>query len=247
MTHRDRSDPPGRGERADLEILANGLAIHVRHAVQAAIVTTAARAQFHENRAWFRTHPANTFTYAAMRALEEQSIVSISEQVAEYEHVWGAFPSLRRKRALKKHRHAISHPAKFAWGEAYMREFHADGRADVEMRTALVWDLQKSIDERLVELGGKAQLGGVDVLIGMASASRQIQRSSLKPEHLHGQPDEGAYLAPLQRYRDSFIEFLERHPSGETEEMLEFIRERRERLEARRLAIAASRRGAEDE
>jgi hypothetical protein len=214
-------------ERRDLEILALSISIDVQRAVQAALVTTAARVPFHARKEDFFTNPANTFIYAALQALEERSIVAISETIKEQTSAFPLPTPLRRRLDLVAHRHTLSHPAKVKWSQAWVQEFYDDDRQHLDVRAALVWDLQRSVNERLRELGAAPQVETILVHPGMAIALRDILRTSMKRESQATLPTEADLLDVLTGFRDRYLEFLLRCPDGQPPGAADYIAEKR--------------------
>lgn len=215
-------------ELRNLEILALFIRIDVKRAIEAAVVTTAARMPFQARPSDFFTNPANTFVYAAMDALEERSIVAISEIVENQARTFELATDIRRRADLVRHRHVLSHPATVRWQKQWMQEFTDDDRQYLDVRPALVWDLQRSVNERLRELGGSPRPETIDVLPGMAIAVRDIWRLSMteaaQRQRLPSEPDVMTSLVP---FRDRFLDFLIRHPDGQTAGNREHVEQRR--------------------
>ena len=157
--------------------LALFIALDVRHAIQARLIMWAADAFFEkqpEQRTRFRTNPANTLPYIALAALERQSVVHISETLKD-EH--GAFPTtatIRRQEDLDLHRDAVSHPATVKWRRKDRQAFFDAQREWKDFRPALIWDLQKSINEELRANGQRTHNEEINVTMAMADMLRSV-------------------------------------------------------------------------
>jgi hypothetical protein len=79
----DPSTPDLKRARA-LRSLARALSLHVKRGMQAGLVMHAAKMANAKEPDRFKTHPANTWHFASLRALESCSIVEISELVAQH-------------------------------------------------------------------------------------------------------------------------------------------------------------------
>ena len=125
--------------------------------MEAALITTAADAFFlqHPERVQdrFRTDPASTLPYAALVALEERSIVTVAEILSDEHGLYPVAATIRRKEDIFLHRNALSHPATVKWRKK-MVPFIEAKRDAYDLRSALLWDLHRSINEELRASGG---------------------------------------------------------------------------------------------
>jgi hypothetical protein len=137
-----------------LQRISLGIATDVRHTLQASLVMGASRMVFHGNKRWFKHHPANTLHFTALRALEERSVVAISEDI---EVTAKSMPVpkeiVEEWAALVPHRHALSHPSNVTWRKQFMRDFTARAGHYREHRGALIWRAQQAMNARLSAAG----------------------------------------------------------------------------------------------
>ena len=203
----------------NLERLNLLIALEVRQAMQASIVMTAAVAVFARNRhhQWFIQNPANTLPFVALQALEKGATVTIAE-VLKQEH--GTFPgsmTIRRKADLIAHRNSISHPVTVKWHRPEMQAFSDEHREWLDLRPALIWDMQRSINEELKRPGRRVWNDEVDITHEMVMLLELIFKLSARPEalpYLFASTEE--IQAILQGFRDNYLEFLVEHPDGRT-------------------------------
>jgi len=195
-------------EGQNLDDIAMFISMDVRLALQAAIVMGVVDLLFLESRDWFWTNPANTLPYSALRALEERSVVHISEVLHDEHKIRPVAADIRQKIELASHRDALSHPVTIRWRRPAMQQFHDQHRKWRDYRPILIWDMQLSINEHLRALGRKPRIEGVPVTPGMAVMLSSILRLSVKA---HGQaaiPVEQDLLESLSGFRDRYLDFL---------------------------------------
>ncbi len=98
----NRPNPPAESLK-NLALLSLFVSTHVRNAMEAALVTTAADAFFHQHadrvHERFQTNPANTLPYRALDALKKRSIVTVAEILNDYPR--GCTRRLRRFRVRR--------------------------------------------------------------------------------------------------------------------------------------------------
>jgi len=221
----------------NLETLALFISGDVRSAMMASYVTFVADVWFYQcpddvQRRLFRTNPANTLTYSSLKALFEQSVVSLSETLKD-EH--GALPiiaAIRRKADLTLHRHSISHPATVKWGNAKMQEFGDADREFHEYLPALVWDASRSINEELRKGDEPLRDDSIEATWEMATLLRTILEMSMNEEA----PSRESLFKYLKANASKYQTRLEDRPDGgrDPEKEKERTAERRAKWEARR-------------
>lgn len=198
-----------------LEVLSSLMASEVGLAMQASIVIAAARVEFVLHREWFARNPANTLPFIALQALEKGATVTIAEVLNDEENAFPVSVTIRRKVDLIAHRHSISHPVTVNWHQQKMQAFKEQGREWLELRAALIWDMQRSINEEL-KLGGRQTLNDEVVITpAMAMLLDLIFRLSAQPEalpHLCRPTEE--MEANLQMFRDAYLDFIVEHVEG---------------------------------
>jgi len=152
----------------------------------------------------FWTNPANTWPYQALQALEDRSIVKIVELLRN-PLFQGKIATLRRMEDLVSHRTAVSHPFEMQWKKPGMQEFHDTNRRHLDVRAALLWDLNASINEQLAEEG--APPGNTD--LGDETTRAMMLTLILRQSMVAGAaPDEVTAVGMLERFRPRFIEFI---------------------------------------
>lgn len=202
----------------NLAHLALVIAGDVRNAVRAWLVTSLANAWFHqfpeeERKKLFKHHPANwNIVYTGLKALEGQSIVNIYEALKDEHKLHPITATVRRKGDLRLHRHAISHPMTVRWKDEKMQAFADASRDGYDLRPALVWDLQRSINEELRKHGRKTHNESFTVTRDMAVALHMILDQARNPECPIPTVDQ--LLAQLQERAPKYQALLEKHPDG---------------------------------
>lgn len=196
--------------KTSLGFLATLLAMDVVQVLRSSLVRAAADAVFEANQPdLFHTNPANTLTYVALRALEDRAIVHVSETLKNENRVFNLPTSLRGKLDLTFHRHALSHPTTIRWRMPGMQPFYDAKRHWKDNRAAIVWDLQRSINDELVKLGLQLRVTTIEVTGEMAALLATILRSSMRPESIPRAPSEEMLLKDLAAKRDEWIQILE--------------------------------------
>lgn len=212
----------------NLSLLSLFVSTHVRNAMEAALVTTAADAFFHQHadrvHERFRTNPANTLPYRALDALEERSIVTVAEILNDEHKLYPVAATIRRKEDIFLHRHAISHPATVVWRKKEMTEFVKARRNAYDLRPALLWDLHRSINEELRANGEEARFEKLDVTREMAATLHSILDLS-RGAALELWPVD-TYAMYLTSEAPKYVAGLEKRPDGKIEEPTEVPFER---------------------
>ena len=202
---------PGKTPEArSLELLATLITMDVTNALQSAVVRAAADLTFHDKREWFFTNPENTFLYRAVRALEDRSIVHIGELLNDKSKLLNLSIDIRRKVDLVLHRDALSHPGKISWGGPGRQDFHDKRRVWLDLRSALVWDMQRSVNEALATHGLEPTVTSIDVTWGMALALSGILRLSVTADSYGGIPAENDIFEGLKVFGGRYREFIEK-------------------------------------
>jgi hypothetical protein len=201
----------------NLETLNLLIALEVRQAMQASIVMTTAAAAFASNRKWFVQNPANTLPFAALQALEKGATVTIAEVLKNAQKNFPISTTIRRKADLIAHRNSISHPVTVKWHRRGMQAFNDEHREWLDLRPALIWDMQRSINEELKRAGRQIRNDDVDITPEMAMLLDLIFNLSAQPEALPylSAPTEDIQ-ASLRGFRDNYLDFLVEHPDGRT-------------------------------
>jgi hypothetical protein len=219
----------------NLDTLALFIASDVRQALTASFVTFIANAWFHqfpreEQAKRFRTHPANNIVYAGMKALEERAIVRVYEALKDEHQLHPITATVRRKGDLRLHRLALSHPMTVRWTDKKMQAFAEAGRDGYDWRPALVWDLQRSINEELRQHGRKVHNEAVPVTYDMAVSLHAILNLSRLPTYEIPTPE--LLFAYMQAEVSKYQAAMEKHPDGNRDLAAE--KERADRHQLRR-------------
>ncbi len=75
---------------------------------------------------------------------------------------------------------------------------------------AIIWDLQRSVNEALVQAGAVPKVITIDVSPELAVLASAILRCSVKSESAERIPSESQLLAKLTKHRDEWMKILER-------------------------------------
>lgn len=191
-----------------VEALASFISMDVFRAVQSSLVRAAADMLFHSRRDDFHNNPANTITYQGLAAIEERATVHISEVLKNENGILTISPELRRILDLKFHRHALSHPVTIRWSNRKMQQFYDAKRQYRDHRAAIIWDLQRSVNEEMKRHGLAPKLETIPIHPEMAVMLGTILRLTLKPEAAGAIPSEADLLASLETLRDRWLAFL---------------------------------------
>jgi hypothetical protein len=197
-------------KRKSLEMLELWLHWDVHTLIQSGFVRTVAMGFFFENQNDFYTNPANTLLYQSLQALEERAIVHISETLKDENAIFDLPGDLRGTLDLEFHRHALSHPRTVRWRKSGMQEFFDAKRHWKDNRPAIVWDLQRSINEEMVKVRLTPKLSSVPVTPDLAILAATILRCSVKVESVPAIPPETMLLEWMEKSRDEWIGILER-------------------------------------
>lgn len=202
----------------NLSLLSLFISPHVRSAMEAALITTAADAFFHQHpdrvQDRFRTNPANTLPYSALAALEERSIVAVAETLNDGHDLYPVTATIRRKEDIFLHRNALSHPATVKWRKK-MIPFIEAKRDAYDLRPALLWDLHRSINDELRASGEKPTFEALVGTTEMGIMLRSILDLARGPG-LELWPVD-AYTMYLADAAPKYVAGLEKHPDGKIE------------------------------
>jgi len=227
----------------NLSTLALLISNDVRSAMMASFVTHVADAWVHQHGVQgFRTNPANTLVYSALGALEEQSIVRVSEHLKDEHKLHPVAVEIRRKKDLSLHRHAISHPATVEWTNSKMQEFKEADRDGYDWRPAQLWDLQRSMNEELRKVGKETRNESIAVTLDMAASLHLILDLTRREER--AVPTVNQLLTFLQAEVGKYQALLEQHPDGARDPDGEKARAERRRLRRERWAAEAAKKQA---
>jgi hypothetical protein len=198
-----------------------GASIWIDRALQAGLVTYVTLNLFYEDRVReeprFRAHPANFLVFGGMLALEEQCVVRVCEVLeAVFPNMTGDVP-FRRAGELLAHRTAISHPGRSEWKKQWMQAFHDDGRHKYDLRAAILWDLQRSLNE-ISCTPGTPQFMPRNASIRVTNEATAVLVHMLRCAMTQGAiahlPNPLELQRQLNEASRAYIELLEKHPTG---------------------------------
>lgn len=200
----------------DLEMVALFASSPVRSALRASYVMRAASAFFNLDITQFGTNPANTLAYQSLRALEAQALVELAELLRDEHNIHPVARTIRGRDQLLLHRDMIGHPMTVRWRRADRQQFADDGHQWSPVRSGLIWDVQKAINEQLAAQGAAVRLDDVPVDFEMAETLNFILARSAQPNV--GVHSSEALHTYLQAQKPAFMRVLEAHPNGVAEE-----------------------------
>ena len=185
--------------------------LEVQFALQCSFVTIAADYLFENMLDLFASNPGNTLPYMAIRALEERSVVHIAEALTQKK----LFPegmTIRKKIDLIMHRHSLSHPYTTKWKKPSMQEFSDQKRRWRDLRPALVWDMQRSLNDEFRKYGLTLENEDICVSTAMVMCLELIFRLSMK--NANSVPSVTQLHQSLQLIKDLYVAFLLENVDG---------------------------------
>lgn len=196
----------------NLQDIALFISGHARTAMLSKIIMWAADLFFAKMKEAFTQNPANTAPYRALHASENEAIIQIAGILKDENHLFPILGTIRRKGDLISHRDVIGHPNVVAWRKPANQQFVDEDRQWRDLKAALVWDMQRSVNELLTEVGGKIYIDEFAPSYEYAAMLHLILELSMKvPVSLD--------IAELQKclvegFYPKYREFLEKHPDG---------------------------------
>ena len=172
--------------------------LSVAEALQARLIMWAADLVFDgqaDRERAFRTHPANTLPYRALRALEEKAIVHIVEAL-----------DLPYTDDLRLHRVVLAHPSKVKFQRPEVQAFFEENRPWTD-RPQRIWDLQKSINRVLTEAGQPVHLESIVITMDMVAMLQTILRVVSSEDH--SPPDVAMLGSWLEKAKQHYVRRLE--------------------------------------
>lgn len=201
-------------ELKNLEVLNLCMAMHVRHVVESTLVIMATDSLFRRSPEFFATNPANTLPQIALSALEEQSIVHIAEALKDEHKLRPIKTEIRRKKDLFLHRDGVSHPMTVVWRAADRQTFFDENRVWEDLRAALVWDMQQSVNEPLRAAGRTTHNEDIVITTHMAHMVEVIIRLSVTAQGARVVISIEEIPVLLERAKTAFMNFALEHPDG---------------------------------
>jgi hypothetical protein len=98
-----------------------------------------------------------------------------------------------------------------------MQRFHEDQRQDYDLRAAIVWDIQRSLNEQTAGRSYSSQNVDIQVTVEMAICLDLMLRCSMNERSVSRLPPRDELLRQLQDARPRYVEMLERYPDGRTD------------------------------
>jgi hypothetical protein len=206
------SDIAGAKTIRRLEMVKLCTSLEVQFALQCSIVTFAADHIFQRTRDSFTMNPGNTLPYMAIRALEERSIVHIAEALKQ-KRLFPEGTAIRKRMDLIMHRHSLSHPLTIKWNQSWMQEFFDQRRMWRDLRPALVWDMQRSINDEFRRYGVTEENDNIYVTTAMAMCLELILKLSMRTTS--SVPSLTELQEGLQTFKDAYLQFLVENLDGQ--------------------------------
>jgi hypothetical protein len=203
-----------KDESKNLEVVNLLIATSVRHVVESTLVVMASDHLFRRAPDLFQYNPANTLPYIALRALEEQSVVHIAEALKDEHRFLPVAADIRHKEDLFLHRDGVSHPMTVKWRKADRQAFFDSKRVRYDLRAALVWDMQRSINDALRSDDRKTRNEDIVVTTHMAIMVETILRLSLTAMGMQVAISTMEIPPLLERTKNAFLNFVIEHPDG---------------------------------
>ncbi|XDD45277.1 hypothetical protein AB3N60_11170 [Leptospira sp. WS39.C2] len=191
-----------------LQIFNSTISIFAWRAAQCSIVTNAINMIFFTEKQWFFNNPANTLEFSALRALENESIVNIAELIKKDPIVNELKIDIKRKADLIGHRNIISHPFIVKWRDEVTQKIFDENKHHTELKIALIYDIQSSINQELVKLNLEATNLDFPISIEMVQVFNSILNFSLKPEYLHDTKDNEYVVQTLNIFKGKLLDFV---------------------------------------
>jgi hypothetical protein len=196
----------------NLDVVAQFISPYVAQALQASMVELYVMGLFSSNKEHYAGHPMNSMHGSALHALQQQSLVHI-DAVLQSPVLQPLPVKVRRKFDLMLHRNKIAHPLEVKWRKA-MSKFINEKRDLYDYKPALIWDMQRSVNDELRQRGMRVHNEAVSVTWDMAVMTEVITRAALKPESAHRAVPAADLLPYLRRFAPRYLLELEKMPDG---------------------------------
>lgn len=199
--------------KSNLQTIALFISGAVRTVLLSELTMRAADLCFVNEKDVFTTNPANTVPYRALHGAKDAAIVQIAGALNDENRIFSILEKIRQKGALILHRDAIGHPNMVSWHKPVNQQFIDDDRQWRDVKAALVWDMQRSVNELLTKVGGKIYIDEFAPGYENVAMLHLILNLSMKvPDSLN--------VAELQKHLveniyPSYRTFLEKHPDGQ--------------------------------
>lgn len=189
----------------NLNILYLLIVDSVLNAMSAALLMAYCDWIFRNKKHLFYNNPANTYTYHALHALEEISVITIAEALVNKRDIGVDFS---KKREIIRHRHAISHPYTVVWKDGNMQKFYDNKRHILDIKAIMVWDIFKIIVDILKNNKQKVIYDDVVIQAEMATTFKTILDYSLKEEMSSDIVTEAIILNEIKNFKNTFLDFI---------------------------------------
>ena len=191
-------------EVRNLEILNTGICLHVYNALCSSLVTNYVQLIFQNNKAAYWNNTANNLIYAGQKALEEQSIIQMVEWIKGNDRDLPPSLNIAHKADLICHRDYLSHPYLPKYFPR-MEKFIEQRRHWFDFRPALIWQMQKSINECLEQHKLRIQNSEVAVRPDMVLMVEGILKVSINEKVLNTIPSMVQIHEALVKFRDEYV------------------------------------------
>jgi hypothetical protein len=192
--------------------LAIGISFAFQRALQASTVTVMTKWAFYQNKALFRTNPANTLAHSSLVALEERATVDVYEWLNNVGSTFGVSAELRAQWAeLRNHRDHASHRLhESEWDRPAMREFAREARF-IQLKTVQIWKATTWIRDQLRPEDRHWLPSNVLLDYGMAMMIDTIYRTSMTAEAIPRIPPVATIYAQLGPATEKYLRDLDAH------------------------------------
>jgi hypothetical protein len=196
----------------NLEVVALFISDSVQQALQASVVEVYSIQIFASDKEKYRTHPMNCLHGAGLRAIQQQSLLHI-DAVLQSPQLQPLPVKVRRKFDLMLHRNKIAHPLEVKWRKA-MSKFLQEKRDLYDYKPALIWDMQRSINDELRARGMRVRNESVVVTYDMAVTVEVMARATYRPDVEQDIPPAAGLMPYLERFAALYTQELEKIPDG---------------------------------
>ena len=154
-------------------------------------------------------HPGNTLVYPALVALQDRAVVKIAAILQSGSFLADVTGTIRSKADLVLHRHYLSHPFNVKWKHDDMQKFYDERRHQSDVRPALIWNMQRSINDELLGLGVPIAFNAdVDVTGEMAAALQLTCNCAMNDVGRRNLPHSAELVQALAAFKDRYLDVL---------------------------------------
>ncbi len=178
--------------------------------MQAALVEAWASGFWEKNEAMFRVPPVDTFLAHAMLALQEHSMIHVSEAIREERLEQGI--GLAAPAELDLHRDAATHPKTSRWRAPGRQAFYDEARRFFDNRAAILWEIQRRINALLEDAGEPPYT--IEVTREVATTLREILVATTHAASHRRLPTVAQLQKSMAEMLPLYLKALEGFPSG---------------------------------